>query len=549
MKNFTLRSKRFLNIAFAILLWSCSGDDTTVTPDTEPEVDKPVAKDDSYTVTENEELILIDLLDNDTIFDFGRVASIDTETSKGGVVVDNRDGTFTYTPPSNFTGEDTFSYRLCDSSLPANCSTATVTITVNALAVLVQDDAYEVVEHNSLKITSYLDNDQLPLNYTVTELGLENSKGTAVLNEDGSITYTAPNGFDGEDSFTYTICDNEETPVCSTATITMTVIDEGTPVARNVDYVYEQNNEVIIIDSFTDNDDLIDDAIVTEISYSGSGSAVLNEDGTITYSSANNFFGEETITYSLCDDDEIPSCVSAVITITWIEEATVEIPTSLKYYYGEIAFSTDKDANYTIISTITEGKHTTYLDYGQRHDYLYDVDQDLSNSDNVILLYSGESRDSREYQSGNNTHSPQTFNTEHVYPQSLFDREPVKRGDLHHLRVADIEINSLRSNYPFADGSGEYELISGNSFYPGDEWKGDVARMILYLNVRYELSVDLVGNLDLFLKWNREDPVSDFERQRNEAIEDAQGNRNPFIDNPYLATLIWGGTPAENTWE
>ena len=107
----------------------------------------------------------------------------------------------------------------------------------------------------------------------------------------------------------------------------------------------------------------------------------------------------------------------------------------------------------------------------------------------------------------------------------------------------------MRSNYPLADVSGEYELISGNSFYPGDEWKGDVARMILYLNVRYELSVDLVGNLDLFLKWNREDPVSDFERQRNEAIEDAQGNRNPFIDNPYLATLIWGGTPAENTWE
>ncbi|MGB8704779.1 MAG: endonuclease [Gillisia sp.] len=54
--------------------------------------------------------------------------------------------------------------------------------------------------------------------------------------------------------------------------------------------------------------------------------------------------------------------------------------------------------------------------------------------------------------------------------------------------------------------------------------------------------------MDLFLKWNREDPVSIFEIQRNNVIEGAQGNRNPFIDNPYIATLIWGGTPAENRW-
>jgi endonuclease I len=73
--------------------------------------------------------------------------------------------------------------------------------------------------------------------------------------------------------------------------------------------------------------------------------------------------------------------------------------------------------------------------------------------------------------------------------------------------------------------------------------------MILYLNVRYNEDISKVGNLELFLKWNREDPVSAFELQRNTVIEGAQGNRNPFIDNPYLATLIWGGEAAENTWE
>jgi len=74
--------------------------------------------------------------------------------------------------------------------------------------------------------------------------------------------------------------------------------------------------------------------------------------------------------------------------------------------------------------------------------------------------------------------------------------------------------------------------------------------MILYLNVRYREKIEKVGTVELFLKWNAEDPVSDFEIQRNEIIYAAQGNRNPFIDNPYIATIIWGGdVAAENKWE
>lgn len=52
----------------------------------------------------------------------------------------------------------------------------------------------------------------------------------------------------------------------------------------------------------------------------------------------------------------------------------------------------------------------------------------------------------------------------------------------------------------------------------------------------------------MFLKWNTMDKVSEFEKVRNEIIAETQGSRNPFIDNPYLATLIWGGENAENTW-
>ncbi|MEZ4875767.1 MAG: endonuclease [Flavobacteriaceae bacterium] len=55
--------------------------------------------------------------------------------------------------------------------------------------------------------------------------------------------------------------------------------------------------------------------------------------------------------------------------------------------------------------------------------------------------------------------------------------------------------------------------------------------------------------LQLFLQWNIEDPVTPFEDQRNEYLETVYGNRNPFIDNPYLATLIWGGNNAEDRWD
>ena len=71
----------------------------------------------------------------------------------------------------------------------------------------------------------------------------------------------------------------------------------------------------------------------------------------------------------------------------------------------------------------------------------------------------------------------------------------------------------------------------------------------MYMNLRYDESFDTMGGLDLFLEWNAADPVSALEKQRNEVIVGAQGNRNPFIDNPHLATRIWGGDEADNRWD
>ncbi len=240
-------------------------------------------------------------------------------------------------------------------------------------------------------------------------------------------------------------------------------------------------------------------------------------------------------------------CTLILLLIASFSFGQLTPPSALASYYSDVNFNVTGTDLYNELATTTITKHTTFLSYSQRHNYLYNADEDSSNTNNVILIYSGESRDEREYQSGNNTHSTQTFNTEHVYPKS-FLQSGTSEGDLHHLRVCDISINSNRGNKPFANGSGTYTQ-TGTAWYPGDDWRGDVARMLMYINLRYNEPFSDIGTLNLFLEWNAKDPVSAIEDQRNRVISQAQGNRNPFIDNPYLATVIWGGTAAENRWE
>lgn len=133
-----------------------------------------------------------------------------------------------------------------------------------------------------------------------------------------------------------------------------------------------------------------------------------------------------------------------------------------------------------------------------------------------------------------------TWNREHVWPQSKLNGAP--KGESHNLRAADVKTNSNRGNEPFVNGTGLYGSRVSGGYFPGDEHKGDVARIVMYMVVRYpQLNFGSgIGLLQTFLKWHNEDPVNAFERNRNDVIHDMQGNRNPFIDHPEMAQLIWG---------
>ncbi|MFY8186497.1 MAG: endonuclease [Flavobacterium sp.] len=194
------------------------------------------------------------------------------------------------------------------------------------------------------------------------------------------------------------------------------------------------------------------------------------------------------------------------------------------------------------------------------------------NSSRVLLLYGYNDNDgqfisdrTRNINSTcNNSNCFGFWNREHVFPRSLGNPNLGYEGpgsDAHHLRPTDFEMNSLRSNRRFTSGSGNAGVV-GSLFYPGDEWKGDVARMVMYMYLRYGFqtlpnnvgsgssSISPLNDMpNIFLQWNAEDPPAAHELTRNNVLENLQGNRNPFIDNPYLATLIWGGPTAQDNWD
>lgn len=177
------------------------------------------------------------------------------------------------------------------------------------------------------------------------------------------------------------------------------------------------------------------------------------------------------------------------------------------------------------------------------------------------------------------------YNREHSFPQSWFSKASPMKSDVFHVIPTDGYVNNQRSNYPFAECANGTRLTQG-SYYgrgkvgtcttagysgkvwePDDEFKGDFARIYFYMATCYNnrigswsgngtASAILAGNsypvyktwyINMLLRWSREDPVSDREKQRNDAAYGVQGNRNPYVDYPGLEEYVWG-TKVGTAW-
>lgn len=224
-------------------------------------------------------------------------------------------------------------------------------------------------------------------------------------------------------------------------------------------------------------------------------------------------------------------------------------------------------------------KHT-YLDFDDKATARYWWDNyfkktDWSPKGYFIDMYSNEKHS--DYMGG------KVQNREHCMPRSWWGKREKytsydANGDLHNLFPADYNANAAKSNLPLGEvgiarfdngvskvGTNTYPNgYRGPVFEPSDEYKGDFARVYFYMVTCYEdyahdwkpdgLKTMLAAGtypgfqswaLNMLMKWNKQDPVSEKEIARNQAVYELQGNRNPFIDNPALADHIWGDQKNE----
>lgn len=204
-----------------------------------------------------------------------------------------------------------------------------------------------------------------------------------------------------------------------------------------------------------------------------------------------------------------------------------------------------------------------------------DIDKFYENDGSILDIYSENPSGADPYnfkpsdKCGNYNSESDCYNREHIIPQSSFGKKAPMVSDYLQVFPTDGKVNGMRSNYPFSEvgsaswtsrngsklGTSNISGYSGTAFEPLDEFKGDVARTILYFATRYEnnlsgMDFEMLGKttypgisswaVPMLLKWHQQDPVSERERLRNDAGYNHQGNRNPFVDYPEFVNFIWG---------
>ncbi len=237
-------------------------------------------------------------------------------------------------------------------------------------------------------------------------------------------------------------------------------------------------------------------------------------------------------------------------------------------YYDSLEGKSGAELKLAIQAIIANPAVVREQNYGDVEFILKQVDQNPENSNQVWLMYVEQGRGKYKYQT--TASNVGSWNREHIFPQSrggfadgtsstadgiaiyeATNADDILAGhaDAHHIRAEDGPENSARSN---RDYGLDYNGPAGNQ----SSWKGDVARSLFYMAVRYnalslangnlpDTTMGQLGDLASLLAWNDLDPSDDFEMNRNNLIYDWQMNRNPFIDYPELAQYVFGTQQSE----
>lgn len=251
--------------------------------------------------------------------------------------------------------------------------------------------------------------------------------------------------------------------------------------------------------------------------------------------------------------------------------ASAEAPSG---YYDDCENRGGKSLLEALHSTITQ--HTT-VSYSGLWD-LYHT-SDVDDNGKIWDMYSTKRWTPGREQCGSYSKVGDCYNREHSLPKSWFNDASPMVSDAFHIYPTDGKVNGQRSNYPFGEcangttlpssggikalgklGASTFDGYSGTVFEPDDQYKGDFARSYFYMAACYNDRIagwksDMLAKnnfpvfsawaIKLLLKWHRQDPVSEKETERNDAVYARQKNRNPFIDHPEMVEYIWGDKSNE----
>ena len=285
----------------------------TITVDANPD-----AQDDAES-TDEDTPVSGDVSTNDDEGDAPATYAVNTGPSNGTLTAFNNDGTFTYTPNTNFNGVDTFTYTITD----ADGDTDTATVTINVADVndppIANNDSETTNEDTPVDVNVPSNDTDVDGTIDTTSVVIldDADNGTTNVNGvTGVVTYTPNTNFNGIDTFTYQICDDDG--ACDTALVTITVGDVNDPPVANDDAASTEEDTPVNIDvtaNDTDVDGTIDPtSVVITSPASNGGTSVSPVTGVVTYTPDPDFNGVDTFMYQVCDDDG--ACDTATVTIT-----------------------------------------------------------------------------------------------------------------------------------------------------------------------------------------------------------------------------------------
>jgi VCBS repeat-containing protein len=290
--------------------------------------DAPTAAADAYSTGEDTTLTVDapGVLANDHDPDGDRLHTVVESAPSHGTLTLDTDGSFLYTPASDYNGSDAFTYRANDGTLASNLATVTITITATNDRPTAADDAYTTAEDTTLTVGApgVLGNDTDPDGDRLSAVaGSGPSHGTLTRNTNGSFIYTPGANYNGTDSFTYRANDGGLESSPATVTITISPVNDAPTAANNAYSTAEDTALTVATPGVLANDSDPDSNQLSAVLGSGPshGTLTLNANGSFTYTPAANFNGSDSFTYRASDGTLTSNLAAVTLTVTAVNDA------------------------------------------------------------------------------------------------------------------------------------------------------------------------------------------------------------------------------------